>query len=165
MLIALPDYVEAQLRAIDAISGEIKRSDDDLKKRCAADPFCRRLRTIPGVGVVTALRFIAAVDDITRFANAHKLEAYLGLVPGEHSSSEHRQRLGITRAGSSAVRWTLVQAAWAIRRHWKDSSLAHRAAAVEQRRGRHIAVVALARKLAGIMFAVWRDGTEYDPAA
>lgn len=165
MALVLPGYVEAQLRVIDSISDEIKRSDDDLKKRCAAAPLCRRLMTIPGVGVVTALRFVATVDDVNRFASAHKLQSYLGLVPGEHSSSEHRQRLGITRAGSSAMRWTLVQAAWALRRHAKDSALARWATAIEQRRGKHIAVVALARKLAGILFAVWRDGTTYAATA
>jgi transposase len=162
MPVALPWYVESQLRMVDAVCDEIKRSNDELRKRCAHDALCQRLMTIPGVGVITALRFVATVDDVCRFKSAHKLEAYLGLVPGEHSSSEHRQRLGITKAGSTAMRWTLLQAAWTIVRPAKPSRLKDWATAIELRRGRRIAVVAVARKIAGIMFAIWRDGTTYD---
>jgi transposase len=163
MLMALPAYVEAQLRVIEAISDEIKRSNDELKKLCVLDPLCVRLMTVPGVGVVTALRFVATVDDISRFESAHKLESYLGLVPGEHSSSERQCRLGITKAGSTTMRWTLTQAAWSIIRSAKDTALKRWATAIEQRRGKRIAVVAVARKIAGILFAIWRDQSVYDP--
>src|SRR5262245_13737183 len=69
-----------------------------------------------GVGPNTALRFVAALDAIGRFPTAHKVEAYLGLVPGEQSSSQKQRRTGITKAGSPALRHTLVQAAWAAQR-------------------------------------------------
>ena len=163
MSIPLPWYVESQLRMIEAVTDEITRSNAELKKVSATDPLCVRLMTVPGVGVITALRFVATVDDISRFASAHKLESYLGLVPGERSSSERRQQLGITKAGSTAMRWTILQAAWAIVRSGKDSPLHRWAEAVAQRRGRRIAVVAVARKIAGILFAMWRDGTTYAP--
>jgi hypothetical protein len=63
---------------------------------------------VPGVGPSTALRFVAALDVVTRFASAHKVEAYLGLSPGEKSSSERQLRLGITKAGASSVRFILA---------------------------------------------------------
>ncbi len=121
--------------------------------------------TVPGVGWVTALRFVATLDEIGRFADAHRVESYLGLVPGERSSSERQQRTGITKAGSPSMRWLLVQAAWAARRVRRKDALQLWVAQVEQRRGKKVAVTALARKLAGILFAIWRDGTVYQPQA
>ena len=134
--------------------------------RCAAkaDPTCRRLMSVPGVGANTALRFVAALDATGRFPSAHSVEAYLGLTPGERSSSQKQQRTGITKAGSPAVRHPLVQAAWAARRCRRQDPLHHWASAVQKRRGNRVAAVALARKLAGILYAMWRDGTSYQPA-
>jgi transposase len=158
----VPSYVEAQLKMIEALSEQITAENRALKKLTAEHPVCRRLMTAPGVGPVTALRFVAAVDEISRFADAHKLESYFGLVPGEHSSSEYRHQLSITKAGSSAVRWTFVQAAWCIVRAHKSSPLQAWAVEVAKRRGKHVAAVALARKLVGILFAMWRDGCDFD---
>ncbi len=118
-----------------------------------------------GEGPVTAVAFIATVDDVTRFRGAHQLEAYLGLVPSEWSSSEVQRRGRITKAGNGRMRWLLVQAAWCILRRRKQSetaALREWADRIAGRRGRSIAVVALARRLAGILFAIWRDGTVYD---
>jgi transposase len=112
----LPDHLGAQLRAIDSLSREIKIADERVEGLAGADPVCRRLMTVPGIGAQTALRYTAALDDITRFHDSHRVEAYLGLVPGERSSSEREQRLSITKAGATSVRWLLVQAAWALRR-------------------------------------------------
>ena len=112
---------------------------------------------------MTAVRFQAAIDNTTRFETAHKVEAYLGLVPGEHSSSDRQRRTGITKAGPPAVRRTLLQAAWSAWRCRPSDPMVEWAKQVEKRRGKHIAVVALARKMAGILFAMWRDGTIYNP--
>ena len=120
---------------------------------------------MPGVGPSTAVRFVAAIDDITRFESAHKVESYLGLVPGESSISERQQRLSITKAGSASVRWVLGQAAWALQVRCRDPGarpLQLWAAEIVRRRGRRIATIALARKLAGILYALWRDGTTYE---
>ena len=113
------------------------------------------------VGAITSLLFVATLDDVTLFPSAAKVEAYLGLTPGENSSSERVVRTGITKAGSGALRRVLVQAALSIRRFRRDHPLVLWAAKIQERRGRHIATVALARKLAGILFAIWRDGTIY----
>lgn len=161
----LPDYVERQLRVVEVLTAEISEADKSLDSQAAQDETCRRLMTVPGVGSATALRYVAAIDDIGRFATAHQVESYFGLVPGESSSSERQQRLSITKAGPRAPRWVLVQAAWALRIRCRQPGAiplqlwAHQ---IELRRGKRVAVIALARKLAGILYAIWRDGTEYD---
>jgi transposase len=162
----LPNAVAAQLRAIDALSKEIEEADQEITQRAEADATCQLLMTVPGVGPQIALRFIATADEIDRFRDAHRLESYLGLVPGEKSSSGTQQRLSITKAGSSAMRWLLVQAAWAVLVRCRSADarpLQLWALEVEKRRGRRIAIVALARKIAGILYALWRDGRKYDP--
>jgi transposase len=153
----------ALLRPLNAA---IAAADARVARRLAADPVARRLATTPGVGPVTAVAFRATLDDVTRFARASQVAAYLGLVPQEHSSGERQRRGALTKAGNTRLRWLLVQAGWGM---WRDRhaasvplrSWAHGLAA---RRGKRIAVVALARRLAGILFALWRDGTVFDPS-
>jgi transposase len=159
-----PVYIAAELKIIDALSEEIAASTKRFAATSKADSVCKRLMTVPVVGPSTALRFVAALDVVARFASAHKVEAYLGLMPGEKSSSERQRRLGITKAGSSSVRWVLIQAAWILKTRCRNPAarkLQLWAAEVEKRRGKGVATVALARKLAGILFALWRDGTEF----
>jgi transposase len=160
---SLPAHVERQLVAIDALTSQIDQADDDLATMAKASAVCRRLMTVPGVGPVTAVRFEAALDRVERFESAHQVEAYLGLTPGEYSSSNTKRRTGITKAGSTAVRWLLVQAAWSARNSKRFLPMVHWSHEVEKRRGKRVAIVALARKLAGILFAIWRDGTIFDP--
>src|SRR5437764_10316244 len=69
----VPDPVAAQLRAIDALSSEIDRADQDIDRRANADVTCQRLMTVPGVGPQIALRFVATADAIERFRDAHRL--------------------------------------------------------------------------------------------
>jgi transposase len=163
--LTVPSSIARQLEAIAELSDQIADADAELDEVSAADPVCRRLMTVPGVGPVTAIRFVAAIDDVSRFGGAHALESYLGLVPGEYSSSERQRRTGITKAGSAKLRWALVQASWSARRCRPRDPMVVWATQVEQRRGRRVAMVALARKIAGILYAVWRDGSEYRIAA
>jgi transposase len=160
----LPSYVERQLRMIETLNGEIREADRELAATAKDDPIARRLMTAPGVGPCTAVRFVAALDEIGRFPGAHAVESYLGLVPGEDSSAERKRRTSITKAGPTALRWCLVQAAWAARRTRRKDPMHRWADHVEKRRGKRVAVLALARKLTGILFAIWRDGTVYEPA-
>jgi transposase len=159
----LPTYVERQLQTIESLNKEIAAADRELAATAKADPIARWLMTVPGIGPSTSVRFVAALDEISRFSGAHAVESYLGLVPGEDSSSERKRRTSITKAGPTALRWCLVQAAWAARRARRQDPMQRWANEVEKRRGKRVAVLALARKLAGILYAIWRDGTEYEP--
>lgn len=159
----LPAHVAEQLKMIDVLTDSIHRIDKDLAAMAKAHPVCPRLMTVPGVGPLTALAFVAAIDDVSRFKSSHEVEAYLGLTPGESSSSSRVQRTSITKAGNAMVRWCLVQGAWAARRSHARRPLPMVAWAleIEKRRGARIATIALARKMAGILYALWRDNTTY----
>ncbi len=159
----LPQHVERLLLSIVALNEQIKPADVELASLAEQDPICQRLMSVPGVGPVTSLRFFAALDDRARFPNAHAVQGYLGLTPGENSSSERQQRTGITKAGPAPVRRALVQAAWNFRRLRPLDPISRWAAQIELRRGKFIATVAVARKLAGVLFALWRDGSTYEP--
>jgi transposase len=146
------------------LNDEIAEADRRITAVAKADPAMVLLATAPGIGDVTASAFVATVDDITRFRSAHELEAYVGLVPGERSSGEKRRIGRITKAGNSRVRWLLVEAGWRILKSKSSETAALRAWAthIAARRGKRIAAVALARRLAGILYAMWRDGADYD---
>jgi transposase len=160
----LPAHVESVLLIIEQLNTQIADLDKQVERIAESDEVCARLMTVPGVGPVTALRFTAAVGAVERFGNSHALQSYLGLVPGERSSGERRQRTGLTKAGNVHVRWLLVQAAWAAWRTRSTDPMVRWAKDVAYRRGNHIAVVALARKIAGILYAIWRHKTHYDPS-
>lgn len=159
----LTPHVERSLNVIATLNQEIKAADKELMAECKADELRRRLMTVPGVGPVTATRFKATIDEVGRFDNAHDLQSYIGLVPGERSSSERKHRTSITKTGAPALRWALVQAAWSARRSRARHPMVLWANEVVARRGKMVATVALARKIAGILYALWRDGTVYCP--
>lgn len=147
------------------LNQQLAYSDATIEHLAVQDLRVPRLRSVSSIGPVTAAAFLAAIDDVGRFHHAHQLEAYLGLVPREYSSGETQRRGPITKAGHSHVRWLLIQAAVSIlRRHppqaEEQQSWALRIAA---RRGKQVAVVALARRLAGILYALLRDGSVFEP--
>lgn len=162
--IPMTKTLEGVLASIDTISAQITEADLELKAIASSDERCKRLMTVPGVGPVVSVNFVATVDQPERFENPHQLESYLGLTPGEDSSSERTRRLSITKAGSTRMRFLLVQAAWSARRTRPNDPMVRWSLEVEKRRGKQIAVTALARKLAGILFALLRDGTTYQPS-
>lgn len=154
------------LAQLPALTTAIAAADARLAALAAADPVIRRLATAPMVGVITAAGVVAVLDDVTRFPSAHAVEAYLGLVPREDSSAERRHRGAITKAGNTRARWLLVEAGWRLLRSKTPEAAPLRAwgQAIAARRGRRIAAVALARRLAGVLFAMWRDERDYSAA-
>lgn len=160
---ALPDFIEVTLKAIDGLSQQLLQLDSLLSSFAKENDTCRLLMTAP-IGKVTAVRFVAALDDIKRFSSGADVANYLGLTPGEHRSSLRGHQTGITKAGPGAVRSYLVQSCWSAWRTRPDDPLVKWAIAIYLRSGKkQVAVVAMARKLAGILFAMWRDGAKYDP--
>lgn len=157
----VPQHVEQVLAVIEVLNLQVRESDRQMRQLVRASEVCRLLMTVPGVGPVTALAFVAAIDDVSRFQRAYRLQSYLGLTPGEDSSSERERRTSITKAGTTAVRRTLIQAAWVAYLRRPNEPMVKWATQIADRRGKFIAIVALARKMAGIMFALWRDKTSY----
>lgn len=151
---------------LENVNEQLRQADQQLVHLVKDDPVVKRLTSAPGVGPVTALCFVSTLDDVTRFPDAKQARAYLGLVPTEYSSGERQQRGRINKAGPNRARYLLVEAAWALMRSSGHESAALRAWAtgIRQRRGTKVAIVALARKLAGILYAMWRDGTDFAPS-
>ena len=166
--LALPGRLLSQIAPLLAVMPHVNRqlsySDQVIEEITAHDERVRRLRTVPSVGAVTAAAFVATIDEVRRFRHAHQVEAYLGLVPRELSSGETQRRGHITKAGPPRMRWLLIQAAVSILRRRPPQAEALRTWAlhIAARRGKAIAVVALARRLAGILYALLRDGSVFD---
>jgi transposase len=152
---------------LEPVNAAIVAAERRLATLAAADPVVTRLMTAPGIGPVTAVAFVATLDEIGRFGTAHQVAAYLGLTPSERSSGEQQRRGRISKTGNPRARWLLVEAGWRLLRstHPAAAPLRAWAARIAARRGRAIAAVALARRLAGILYAMWRDETAYQAAA
>lgn len=158
----LPEHIERQLTMLTQVTEQVQAANKQARRLAKEHPVCCRLMTVPGVGPITSLRFVAAIDDPSRFSTAHRVQSYVGLTPGEHSSSQRERKTGITKAGPSELRRCLVQAAWSVMLARRPHPMLEWARQIAQRRTRPVAVIALARKLAGILFAIWRDGTTYE---
>lgn len=157
------ELVQPLVRSLDELNDQIAEYDQKLAALSARDPVTGMLKTAPGVGIVVAAAFVSVVDDPHRFKTAHQLESYLGLVPSEKTSG-HRRLGAITKHGNSYLRAMLVQSALSILRLKKPDPLQEWGRAVLARRGMKIAAVALARRLAGVLWAMWRNGTVYEAA-
>jgi transposase len=161
----LRERIRPLARVLESLLAEIKAADARIAAIVREDPVVQRLTSVPGVGPITATAFVATVDTIDRFAGAHQLESYLGLVPTENSSGEKQRKGHITKAGNSRLRYLLVEAAWSVLLSRKSNTEELRlwAQRIATRRGMKTAIVALARRLAGILYALWRDGTTFEP--
>lgn len=156
-------HLERVLCVIEALNAQLQEADRELMAVAEQDPLCQRLMGVPGVGPVIALRFVAVVDRPERFRSAHQLMSYVGLTPGESSSSLRTHRTAITKAGASDLRHALVQGCWSMLRSRPQEPMVQWALALAARRNKQVAMVALARKLVGILWVLWRDGATYSP--
>jgi transposase len=163
----LSDRLAAELQplftVLAPINEQIAAADRRIAEVMRSDPAVALLTTAPLIGPITASAVVATIDDVTRFASAHQFEAFLGLVPGECSSGEKRRVGRITKTGNARARYLLVEAAWRILWSKTEDTAALRAWAlrIAERRGKRIAVVALARRLAGVLYAMWRDNAPF----
>lgn len=161
---ALAEGLVPVIALLEAVTPLIHAMDQAAQRHAGADPVVRRLMTAPGVGPIVGLTYRAVLDDVTRFRDASSSTAFLGLVPKEDSSGTRRRKGTITKAGPGPLRVLLIQAAWAVWRQRAGRGALHAwVEGLAGRRGRRIAVVALARRLARILFAMWRDGCDYRP--
>jgi transposase len=146
--VALLREVQKRLQALDQALTEHARHRDEAKL----------LVTIPGVDVVVAIGFLAAIDSIDRFPSPQRLAAYFGLVPKLRQSAKSRYYGHITKAGSRNARWLAIEAAHTIAR--SNAPLAAIYHRVRRRKGHQVAVTALARKL---VIVVWHILTTQQP--
>lgn len=159
------DAVDALLIAWK-VAGERKMALERQMVRIAREQdVCRRLATVPGVGAITSLTFVTALDDPTRFRRSRDVGAYLGLTPKRYQSGEVDLAGRISKAGDRTARSLLFEAANALMtRVRKDCALRDWGLSLAKRIGSRKAKVAVARKLATILHRIWLDGTEFQVA-
>jgi transposase len=156
--------IEPLLATLEPLEVQLAAVEQRLLELCATEPVISQLTTTPGVGPIVAASFVSVIDDAGRFGTAHHVESYLGLVPSENTTGGKRRLGAISKQGNSYLRALLVQSAWLIlRQPARTDPLQRWALAIAERRGKRIAVVALARRLAGVLWAMWRNNTVYEP--
>lgn len=166
--LALPaerlEVLAPALLLLEVVESQLLVVDRQVLTCVDGDAAMQRLQTAPNIGPITSAAFVAALDTPTRFATAGHVASYLGLVPRDDSSGDRRRGGRITKAGPTRARVLLIQAAWRILRGHddRDAALRQWAEAVAARGGRAVAVVGLARRLARILWAMWRDGTTFE---
>lgn len=161
----LGPVVQAYQSSFEALTDSLKRLDQELARRERADERTERLKSLPGVGTIASLTFLAAVDQADRFSSSRKVVSYSGLAPTVRSSGERTEYGSITRQGRSELRGVWVQVAHRVA-HDKGvlaRPLRRWFLRVSRRRGKKTATVALARKLLTIAYHLVKDDVDYDP--
>lgn len=169
---AIPDALRSTLapvlQQIDILSATIKQYDKTLTTLADAQyPETLPLRQVPGVGPITALCFVLTLEDPARFATSRAVGAYLGLRPKQRDSGARTPQLRITKAGDVMLRRLLVGSAqYILGPFGPDTDLRRWGTTIASRGGKNAkkrAVVAVARKLAGLLHHLWVTGETYVP--
>lgn len=183
----LADY----LKTVEDASARVAALTCDLAElvqQSVLAPLIRALQAFRGIRLVTAATIALELGDLSRFHTPRQLMAYLGLVPSEHSSGQQRRLGGITRTGNRHVRRVLVEAAWSYRMKpnvsqeirqrsqgvaagvqriaWQAQQRLHRRLIALISRGKHSqkAIIAVARELAGFVWAVAQEKELLEPS-
>lgn len=156
------------LEMIEALTQKIKQTDVEIARLCDERyPETQRLQQIAGVGPITSLCYVLTLENPARFKNGRSVGAYLGLKPRQRDSGDRTPQLRITKRGDEMLRRLLVNSAHYILgpfgpdcdlRRW-GQMLAERGGANAKKR----AVVAVARKLANVLYALWLSDADYEP--
>lgn len=158
----LETVIGAMLAVRTALEAEFKCLHRALLEIVRADPVCRQLMSVPGVGAIVAITFKSGVDDPTRFKHSRDVGPHFGLTPKKYQSGELDVTGRITKVGDKMVRTALYEAAGVmLTRTVHFSKLKAWGMTVAKRRGMRKARVALARKLAVVLHRMWIDGTSF----
>jgi transposase len=158
----LETVIGSMLAARAALQAEFTRLHRALLALVRADPVCRQLMSVPGVGAVVAITFKSGIDDPTRFRRSRDVGPHFGLTPRKYQSGEIDVTGSISKVGDRMVRTALYEAASVmLTRTVRMSPLKSWAIGVARRRGAKKARVALARKLGVVLHRMWVDGTSF----
>jgi transposase len=139
---------------------EIKLLSKELVGIAEDDEEVKLLMTIPGIGYYTAVLMKSEIGDINRFPFGERLCSYAGLVPSTHASGKTVWHGGITKEGSRWLRWVMVEAAQ-VHVHKYDTSITRAYNRIAEKRGKRIAVVAVARRLLMCSYSVLKNRKPY----
>jgi transposase len=163
---ALRPILAAACEEIEALSENIKLTERQLEALAEQTPVVARLRSVPGIGLLTATALVAFVGDVLRFPSGRHFASYLGLTPREYSSGLRRRLGRISKRGDSYLRMLLIHGARSVLCHAKKAENHDRlrswALDLEKRVKHNKAAVALANKLARIVWAVWKHDRAYE---
>jgi transposase len=156
-------YLHSVLEEWRALEQHIDDIDQAIKVTARSLPAVRRLLDIQGVGCMIATAMVAKLGRGLQFHSGRQFSASLGLVPCEHSSGGKQRLGGISRRGDHYLRRLLIQGAWSVIRYadTREDRLSRWARELVQRRGKHKAVIAVANKLARIIWAMVRYERDY----
>jgi len=158
----LRSVIDVLLAVHERVGDEQAILDKQVRQAAKADETTKRLMTVPGVGVVTALAFQHTIDDPARFKSAQSVGAYLGLTPRRMQSGETDRQGHVSKWGDRLLRTYLYEAASVlIHRTQRWSALKAWGVRLMKRMGARKAKVAIARKIAVILHCIWTDGTEF----
>ncbi len=166
----VPDALHSVLATacdeIRTLSESIKMTERQLEALAEQTPVVERLRSIPGIGLMTSTALVAFIGDVQRFPSARHFASYLGLTPREHSSGMKRRLGRISKKGDSYIRMLLIHGARSVLCHARKTKEHDRlrtwALALQKRTCHNKAAVALANKLARIAWAVWKHGRAFE---
>ena len=152
------------LRAYKQMHEQQNRLYKELNKTAKKDKVTTLLMSIPGVGPATAALFVATIDDPNRFKDGEKVASYLGLTPSVFQSGDTEYRGRITKTGDKMLRWLLVEAAHILlTRSSSSCGLKRWGMKIQEAKGVGKARVAVARRLAGIMWRLWKEQQTFNP--
>ena len=168
LAVELKGAIEPILEVVEKLTEQIKGYDRQVEQMAQTQyPQTEALRTVPGVGALTSLAFVLTVADPTRFKRSREVGPYLGLVPRQDQSGSIDKQLRITKAGDGYLRRLLVGSAqYILGAFGPPCGLRHfglRLAARGGKNAKRRAVVAVARKLAVLLHALWVNKTVFDP--
>jgi transposase len=154
------ETIEGAMRHVEFLDAEIEEVERLIARQALLSPDARHLLTVPGVNVICAATFLAAIGDIRRFETSRQLVGYLGLDPRVRQSGSSPARSGrISKQGSPQARWALVEAAWSVVQQPGPMRAFYQR--IRARRGFGIAIVATARKLATLFWCLLTRGENY----
>jgi transposase len=161
----LRDLLQEFVLEIGELERRIQLIDKQLKAIAVQTPIIERVLTIPGIGPLTGTALIGFVGDVQRFPSGRHFAAYLGLTPLEHSSGLRRRLGRISKHGDVYLRTLLIHGARAVlvaaHRQSNPDHLHRWGLQLQHRVGNHKAAVALANKIARIVWAVWKSGQPF----
>ena len=157
--------LEGLLSAWWEAATQAKRLQGEMQRRESGESreLLGRLQSVPGVGPLISRAYVATIDDPHRFARAEAVSDYVGLSPSVYQSGETEYRGRITKEGDELLRWHLVEAAHQLLVFGPDCALKRWGERLRQSKGKAKAQVAVARKLAVLLWRLWLSGERFDP--
>ena len=147
----------------DRMSTRLTELNQVLAQIAQNNPYCQRLMSIPGIGYINATAIYSAIGNGSQFNNARELSVWLGITPKQYSSGDKKVMAGISKRGNRYLRKQLIHGARALMRYCKkrDDQLSQWLKAIEQRRGKNKACVALANKMARLCWTLLQNNQMY----